>query len=104
MHRADTYVRKVSGECELLGVPLDASERSDLGSYVKNLIEKQGASPADLLRFSGHYATRRAENPKIRPSQAWADVAADDRNGGRGRRPDSIAVVGATQDAYEGDF
>lgn len=88
----------------MLGVPLDAAERRNLGRYVKDLIEKQAAGVADLLRFSGHYATRRAENPKIRPSQAWADVAVEDRNGGRGRRPDSIAVVGATQDAYEGDF
>lgn len=102
LHRADTYIRKVSGDCALLGVPLDAAERRDLGSYVKNLIEKQGAGVADLLRFSGHYATRRAENPKIRPSQAWADVAAD--NWDQGRRPNSTVVVGATQDAYEGDF
>lgn len=103
-HRPDTYVRKVAGECELLGVPLDATERRNLGRYVKGLIEKQGAGVADLLRFSSRYATRRAENPKVRPSQAWADVAANGGNGGRGLRRDSTAVVGATQDAYEGDF
>lgn len=99
LHRADTYIRKISGECELLGTPLDAVERRNLGRYIKNLIEKQEASVADLLRFSGHYATRRAENPKIKPSQAWADVA----NGSRGSN-DSITVVGASEDLFEGDF
>lgn len=99
LHRADTYVRKISEECDLLGVPLDATERRNLGRYVKNLIEKQGASVADLLRFSGHYANRRGQNPRIRPSQAWADVAKDSR-GGR----DSIAVIGASEDLFEGDF
>lgn len=100
LHRADTYVRKISGECKLLGVPLDATERRNLGRYVKNLIEKQGAGVADLLRFSSHYATRRSENPKIKPSQAWADVAKDSSVGGG----DSIAVVGASEDLFEGEF
>ena len=99
LHRADTYVRKVSGECELLGAPLDDTERRNLGRYVKNLIEKQGAGVADLLRFSGYYATRRAENPKIRPSQAWADIARGSRGGG-----DSVVVVGASENLFEGDF
>lgn len=99
LHRADTYIRKISGECELLGVPLDATERRNLGSYVKNLIEKQEVGVADLLRFSGHYATRRAENPRIKPSQAWADIAK-----GSGSGSDSIAVIGASEDLFEGDF
>lgn len=99
LHRADTYVRKISGESELLGVPLDATERRNLGRYIKNLIEKQGVGVADLLRFSSHYATRRAENPRIKPSQAWADVAK-----GSGSGDDSIAVVGASEDLFEGEF
>lgn len=99
MHRADTYLRKISGECELLGVPLDAVERRNLGSYIKNLIEKQGVGVVYLLRFSGHYATRRAENPRIKPSQAWADIAKGSGGGG-----DSIAVIGASEDLFEGDF
>ena len=99
LHRADTYVRKVSGECELLGAPLDTAERRNLGRYIKNLIEKQGASVADLLRFSGHYATRRSAYPRIKPSQAWADVA----RGSKGS-DDSIAVVSASEDLFEGDF
>lgn len=107
LHRADTYVRKVSRECEMLDVPLDAAEKRNLGRYVKDLIQKQGASPTDLLRFSSHYATRRAENSKIRPSQAWADVAggsgADGGGSGRGGTG-SIAVVGASADLFEGEF
>lgn len=104
-HRPDTYVRKTSGECALLGVPLDAAEKRNLGRYVKDLIEKQGAGVADLLRFSGHYATRRAENPRIRPSQAWADVAKKPGAGGTARRGgDSNAVVGASEELFEGDF
>ena len=99
LHRADTYIRKISGECELLGTPLDPTERRNLGCYIKNLIEKQDAGVADLLRFSGHYATRRAENPRIRPSQAWADVAAGSKGGDV-----SIAVIGASEDLFEGDF
>ena len=99
LHRADTYIRKISVECELLGVPLDAVERRNLGSYIKNLIEKQRAGVADLLRFSGHYATRRAENPRIKTSQAWADVSKASGGGG-----DPIAVVGASEELFEGDF
>ena len=99
LHRADTYVRKISGECTLLGAPLDTVERRNLGSYIKNLIEKQEVGVADLLRFSGHYATRRSENSRIKPSQAWADVAK-----GSGSDGDSIAVIGASEDLFEGDF
>ena len=107
LHRADTYVRKVSRECEMLDVPLDAAEKRNLGRYVKGLIEKRGARPTDLLRFSSHYATRRAENPKIRPSQAWADVAGGSgTDGGISRRggTSSTAVVGASEDLFEGEF
>jgi DNA-binding transcriptional ArsR family regulator len=105
-HRADTYVRKVSTESEMLGVPLDAAERRNLGRYVKGLIEKHGADATDLLRFCGYYATRRAENPRIRPSQAWGDVVAARRNDDRSspRRTGSNAVVGATEADYEGDL
>jgi len=107
LHRADTYVRKVSTESEMLSVPLDSGERRNLGRYLKGLIERHGATATDLLRFCSHYATRRAENPKIRPSQAWGDVAAARRNGDRSRRPrgpGSNAVVGATEADYEGDL
>jgi len=94
----------VEEQSRLLGVPLDSEERRNLCVYARHLIGEQGASPLPMLRWAAHYATRRAENPKVRPSQAWADVAADDGDGGRGRRWNSTAVVGATQDAYEGDF
>lgn len=106
LHRPDTYVRKVSGECALLGAPLDAAEKRNLGRYIKGLIEKQGAGAADLLRFSAHYATRRAENSRIRPSQAWADIAKGAGDGGMPRRGggDSTVVVGASEELFEGDF
>jgi DNA-binding transcriptional ArsR family regulator len=105
-HRADTYVRKVSSECALLGVPLDAGERRNLGRYVKGLIEKHGADAKILLRFCSHYATRRAESPRIRPSQAWSDVAGGTEVSGGApiRDTRSTAVVGATETSYEGDF
>ena len=79
--------------------PLDTAERRNLGRYVKNLIEKHEVGVADLLRFSGHYATRRSENPRIKPSQAWADVAK-----GSGGGSYSTAVIGASEDLFEGDF
>jgi DNA-binding transcriptional ArsR family regulator len=105
-HRPDTYVRKVFTESEMLGVPLDAGERRNLGRYVKGLIEKHDADATDLLRFCSHYATRRAESPKIRPSQAWGDVAAAQRNSDRSRPQGtgSNVVVGATEADYEGDL
>ena len=91
----------------MLDVPLDAAERRNLGRYAKDLIQKRGARPTDLLRFSSHYATRRAENPKIRPSQAWADVAGGSgADGGSPRRvgTGSTVVVGASEDLFEGEF
>jgi hypothetical protein len=90
----------------LLGAPLDAEERRNLGRYVKVLVEKQEASAADLLRFCSHYATRRAKNAGIKPSQAWGDVVASGGGGYRPRTglPGSNAVVGATEADYEGDF
>ena len=95
----------VEEQSRLLGAPLDGEELRNLRAYAGRLIGEQSAGPVPMLRWAAHYATRRAENPKVRPSQAWADVAADDRDGGRGhRRPGSIAVTGTTQDAYEGDF
>ena len=94
----------VEEQSRLLGVPMDGEELRNLRAYAGHLIGEQGAGPLPMLRWAARYATRRAENPKIRPSQAWADVASDDRNGGRDREPYSTVVVGATEDAYEGDF
>ena len=103
-HRPETYAGMVEEQSRLLGAPLDGEELRNLRAYAGRLIGERGAGPLPMLRWASHYATRRAENPKVRPSQAWADVAADDRDGGRSPRPVSTAVVGATQDAYEGDF
>ena len=104
-HRPETYVEMVEEQSRLLGAPLDGQELRNLRAYAGRLIGEQGAGPVPMLRWAAHYATRRAENPKVRPSQAWADVAADDRDGARGRRrPGSIAVTGTTQEAYEGEF
>jgi hypothetical protein len=103
-HRPETYAGMVEEQSRLLGAPLDGEERRNLLVYAGRLIRERGASPAAMLRWAARYATRRAENPRIRPSQAWADVAADDRSGGQGRASGSIAVVGATEDSYDGDF
>ncbi len=92
----------------MLGVPLDAEERDRLGPYAKVLIERDGATRRQMLLWAAHYSTRRSENSRIRPSQAWADVAtlrgAGDYRSGRPRAPHSIAVVGAVEADYEGDF
>ena len=92
----------------MLGVPLDAAERDRLGPYARALIERDGATRRQMLLWAAHYSTRRSENPRILPSQAWADVAAlrgaGDYRSGRSRAPDSIAVVGTAEADYEGDF
>lgn len=106
-HRADTYVRMVEEQARLLGAPLDGGERGRLGAYVRRLIAEQGAAPGQMLLWATRYATRRAENPKIQPSQAWADVVAPGSSAPGGRRlrdRDSIAVVGAAAEDYEGDL
>ena len=107
-HRADTYVRMVEEHSRMLGVPLDAGERDRLGPYAKALIERDGATRRQMLLWVAHYSTRRSENPRILPSQAWADVAAlrgaGDYRTRRPRAPDSIAVVGAAEADYEGDI
>jgi uncharacterized protein YciW len=105
LHRPDTYVKKVRQECDLLGVPLDAAERRNLGRYVEVLIAKHGAGANELLRFCSRYAMRRAENPKIRPSQAWADVTKEAGSGiSRRGKGNTNVVVGATEDLFEGEF
>ena len=77
MHRADTYIRKISGECELLSVPLDAAERRNLGRYIKNLIEKQGA------RCGGRAAVLRPlRYPTVREPQDKALAGLGRRSGG----------------------
>ena len=92
----------------MLGVPLDATERDRLGPYVKALIERDGATRRQMLLWAAHYSTRRSENPRIRPSQAWADMAAlrgaGEYRSGRPRAPDSLAVVAAVEADYERDF
>jgi len=107
-HRADTYAGMIGAQSRLLGVPLDGDQLGKIGIYAKALIEEHGADPARMLRWAAHYATRRSENPKLQPSQAWADVVADGSGAdGRGPRrggPRSNAVVGATEDLFEGDF
>ena len=107
-HRADTYVRMVEEHSRMLGAPLDARKRDRLGPYVKALIERDGATRRQMLLWAVHYSTRRSENPRILPSQAWADVAAlrgaGDYRSGRPRALGSIAVVGAVEADYEGDF
>ena len=75
-HRSDTYVAMIDRQTRLLGVPLDAEERRNLGSFVKDLIEKREATTEQVLRFVSRYSLRRGQGAKIRFSQAWADVVA----------------------------
>ena len=103
-HRPETYAGMVGEQSRLLGISLDAEELRNLHAYAGHLIGEQDAGPLPMLRWAARYATRRAENPKIRPSQAWADVVADGRENGRGHGRDSIVVTGASEDAYEGEF
>ncbi len=105
-HRPDTYAGMVEEQSRLLGVPLDPEEHRNLRAYAGHLIVEQGAGPLPMLRWAAHYATRRAENPKIRPSQAWADVASESDNGRIPRRDATVtnAVVGASEDLFEGDI
>lgn len=105
-HRPDTYVGMIEIQSRLLGAPLDRDQLGKLGAYAKRLLEEQGAGPADMLRWAAHYATRRSENPKIQPSQAWADIVAESEANGRAprHRVTSTAVVGANEDLFEGDF
>ncbi len=105
-HRPETYAGMVEEQSRLLGVPLDQEELRNLLTYAGHLIGEQGAGPLPMLRWASHYATRRAENPKIRPSQAWADVASESDNGRTTRRgaTGSNAVVGASEELFEGDI
>jgi hypothetical protein len=77
--------------------------------HFERLFTRQGFwERRQMLLWAAHYSTRRSENPRILPSQAWADVVALRRAGdhrpGRPRAPDSIAVVGAVEADYEGDI
>ena len=104
-HRPEMYAGMVEEQSRLLGVPLDGEEHRNLVAYARRLIEGQGAEPLPMLRWAARYATRRAENSKIRPSQAWADVVADELNGARGQAAaGSTVALEATEEAYEGDF
>ena len=104
-HRADTYVGVIEVQSRLLGVPLDGDQLEKIGAYAKTLVEERGATRAQMLRWATHYATRRSENSKIRPSQAWADVADGRQVVDRIPRGGvSTSVVGATEDLFEGDI
>jgi hypothetical protein len=105
-HRPATYVGMIEEQSRLLGVPLDGDQLGKLGDYAEALIEEQGADPTRMLRWAAHYATRRSENPRIQPSQAWADIAGGTKAGGghTARGSDSTAVVGATEELFEGDL
>jgi hypothetical protein len=105
-HRPETYARMIEEQSRILGVPLGPEEHRNLRAYAGHLIGEQGAGALYMLRWAAHYATRRAENPKIRPSQAWADVASEPDNGRIPHRgaTGSNAIVGASEDLFEGDI
>lgn len=105
-HRPETYTGMVEEQSLLLGAPLDGGECRNLIAYARRLIGEQEAGPLPMLRWAAHYATRRAENPKVRPSQAWADVVSRSEGNGTKRRgaTGSNAVVGASEELFEGDI
>jgi len=94
-HRADTYVAMIERQTGLLGAPLDAGERRNLGVFVKGLIEERGATVEQMLLFASRYSLRRGQGAKIRFSQAWADVNATPRGIG------SIAITDAEEADYD---
>ncbi len=103
-HRADTYVEMIGFQAQLLDVPLDEDGIGKVGAYAKVLIEKHGATRAQMVRWATHYTTRRSENPKIQPSQAWADVLQVSAYGvSKPLVKKSIAVIGASEDLFEGE-
>jgi hypothetical protein len=96
----------IEEQSRLLGVPLDGDQLGKLGAYAKALIDEQDATPVQMLRWAARYATRRSENPRIQPSQAWADVVAPSETGlgrlsgrpvGKGAGPASEAA----KDGYD---
>lgn len=97
----------IEAQSRLLGAPLDREQLGKLGVYAKTLIERRRVTRAQMLRWATHYVTRRSENPKILPSQAWADVRTvsgtngdDPSRNGTG----SLAVIGASENLFEGGF
>ncbi len=101
-HRPDTYVGMIEAQSRLLGVPLDGDQLDKLGAYARRLIQEQGAEPGQMVRWAARYATRRSENPRIQPSQAWADIESNSESPRRGTN--STVVADASEDLFEGDF
>jgi hypothetical protein len=96
----------IEEQSRLLGVPLDGDQLGKLGAYAKALIDEQDATPVQMLRWAVRYATRRSENPRIQPSQAWADmVAPSEPEAGkpvrRARGADGYAGSEAADDGYD---
>jgi len=101
-HHPDTYVGMVEVQSRLLGVPLDGDQLGKLGAYAKTLIDGQEATRAQMLLWAARYVTRRSENPRIQPSQAWADVVASaEPEGGKPTRRARAADSEVAEDGYD---
>jgi hypothetical protein len=105
-HSPETYVGMVEVQSSLLGVPLDGDQLGKIGAYAKALIDGHGATREQMLLWVSRYSIRRSVNPKIQPSQAWADVIASAKpEGGRPSRRSGGAGAasqrGSTVDGYE---
>lgn len=82
-HRPDTYVAMIDRQTKLLGVPLDREEKRNLAAYAEGLIGEHGATAERMILFVSRFCVRRGRGAKIKPSQAWADVAGEERDGRR---------------------
>lgn len=103
-HRADTYVEMIEIQSQLLGSSLDEGDLGKVGAYAKVLIEKHGATRAQMMRWATHYTTRRSESSRIQPSQAWTDVLQGSAYGySKPFAKKSVAVIGASEDLFGGE-
>jgi hypothetical protein len=94
-HRPDTYVAMIDRQSGLLGVPLDAEERRNLGTFVKGLIGEREATAEQMLLFVSRYSVRRGQGAKIRFSQAWSDAIAPPR------APGSTKIMDVEETDYD---
>ena len=100
-HRSDTYVGMIDRQAGVLGVPLDREEKRNLAAYAKGLIEEHDATAEQMVLFVSRFCLRRGRGAKIKPSQAWADVAGPGLDGHRRSPPGPSAVTDGAETGYD---